>query len=170
MKACILDFTKAFNKVSHQKLQSKLAKCGISHQLVSWIDSFLSDRVQNVVVDGRESSVAPVSSGVPQGSIVGPALFLYMYYINDLPDTITSTVCLFADDTMIYYTAKNPKILLADLKHLETWEKEWNIEFHPLKCEHVTFTRKTENWTFRLHSTQIPKVDNTKYLGVTINS
>ena len=171
MKACILDFSKAFDKVRHQKLLSKLAKYGISHQLVSWIDSFLADRVQTVVVDGRESSEASVSSGVPQGSIVGPALFLY--YINDLPDTITSTVRLFADDTIIYNTAENHEILQADLRRLETWEKEWDMEFHPLKCEHVTFTRKTTkrvNRTFKLHSTQIPKVDKTKYLGVTINS
>ena len=171
MEACILDFSKAFDKVSHQKLLGKLASYGISHQLVSWIDSFLSNRVQTVVVDGKESREAPVSSGVPQGSILGPALFLY--YINDLPDTITSTVRLFADDTIIYNTSDNHEILQDDLQRLEAWEKEWDMEFHPLKCQHVTFTRKTTkrvDRSFRLHSTEIPKVDKTKYLGVTINS
>ena len=171
MEACILDFSKAFDKVSHQKLLGKLASYGISHQLVSWIDSFLTNRVQTVVVDGKESREASVSSGVPQGSILGPTLFLY--YINDLPDNIASTVRLFADDTIIYNTSENHEILQDDLRRLEIWEKKWDMQFHPLKCEHVTFTRKTTkraNHTFHLHSTAIPKADKTKYLGVTINS
>ena len=171
MEACILDFSKAFDKVSHQKLLGKLASYGISHQLVLWIDSFLTNRVQTVVVDGKESREASVSSGVPQGSILGPTLFLY--YINDLPDNIASTVRLFADDTIIYNTSENHEILQDDLRRLEIWEKKWDMQFHPLKCEHVTFTRKTTkraNHTFHLHSTAIPKADKTKYLGVTINS
>ena len=171
MEACILDFSKAFDKVSHQKLLGKLASYGISHQLVSWIDSFLTNRVQTVVVDGKESREASVSSGGPQGSILGPTLFLY--YINDLPDNIASTVRLFADDTIIYNTSENHEILQDDLRRLEIWEKKWDMQFHPLKCEHVTFTRKTSkraNHTFHLHSTAIPKADKTKYLGVTINS
>ena len=138
--ACILDFSKAFDKVNHQKLLLKLANLGISFQVTAWIDAFLTDRVQRVAVDGVESEKAAVTSGVPQGSVLGPALFLF--YINDLPDALNSTVRLFVEDTILYNSAINHSTLQDDLNCLEKWESDWDMEFHPKKCQHITFTRK----------------------------
>ena len=134
---------KAFDKVNHNKLQLKLAQQGISHQLISWVDSFLSGRSQKVVIDGEELSEAPVTSGVPQWSVLGPAIFLF--YINDLLDNLQSTVRLFADDTIDYNTAKNNPSLQDDLMKLEMWEDAWNMEFHPLKCQQITFSCKRQS-------------------------
>ena len=92
----ILDFSKAFDKVSHSLLLSKLHGMGITGSVQKWISAFLTNRTQKVVVNGEFSSEAPVTSGVPQGSLLGPLLFLC--YINDLPDCIKSQVRLFADD------------------------------------------------------------------------
>ena len=168
--ACVLDFSKAFDKVNHQKLLCKLAKFGMSYQVISWIEAFLTDRVQRVAVDGTESNEAGVTSGVPQGSVLGPALFLF--YINDLPNSLHSTVRLFADDTILNNSATEPRVLQDDLQRLETWEREWDMEFHPKKCQHISFTRKRHpaDNTYSLHNTDIPKSDSVKYLGVTLDT
>lgn len=169
-EACVLDFSKAFDKVSHQKLVAKLETMGVCYQVTAWIEDFLSCRTQRVAVEGSLSEVANVTSGVPQGSVLGPTLFLY--YINDLPTNIRSTVRLFADDTIIYNTAQNHAELQDDLDKLQRWEEKWDMEFHPAKCQHLTITRKTKPTvtSFKLHNTTIPKTDNIKYLGVTIDS
>ena len=98
----LLDFSKAFDKVSHLHLLRKLDFYGIRGSTHQWIKDFLSSRTQQVIVEGATSSTAPVLSGVPQGSVLGPLLFLI--FINDLPDTISknSTVRLFADDCILY--------------------------------------------------------------------
>ena len=93
------DFSKAFDKVNHLKLLYKLQLHGIQGKTLGWIESFLIGRTQCVVLDGDSSTELPVSSGVPQGSVLGPILFLL--YINDLPDNIQSNVRLFADDTAV---------------------------------------------------------------------
>ena len=134
------DFSKAFNRVNHNKLLLKLAQQGISHQLICWIESFLGKRSQKVVIDGEESSEAAVTSGVPQGSVLGPAMFIF--YINDLPNNLHSIVRLFADDTIIAYNAAtNCQSLHYDLAKLEMWENAWSMEFHPSKCQLITFSR-----------------------------
>ena len=97
----LLDFSKAFDKVSHSLLLQKLHRYGIDGRVHSWISSFLNNRTQEVVVDGISSQKSNVTSGVPQGSVLGPLLFLL--YINDLPAyTKHSTIRLFADDCMLY--------------------------------------------------------------------
>ena len=98
----ILDFAKAFNKVNHTKLIYQLKANRVGVLTVEWIEAFQSSRSQVVVLDGTSSDSVPVTSGVPQGSVLDPALFLL--YINDLPDTIDSQVRLFADDTVFYLT------------------------------------------------------------------
>ena len=122
-------------------LLQKLALYGISYQLIAWIEDFVSGRTQKVVVDGEESTESPVSSGVPQGSVLGPAMFLF--YINDLPDELGSAVRLFADDTIVYNTTNNQQELQDDLAKLEQWERLWDMEFHPAKCQKI-FSRKRE--------------------------
>jgi len=102
---CILDFSKAFDKVGHRRLVEKLRMYGIDGETNTWIENFLSNRSQSVLVEGACSSSIPVISGVPQGSVLGPCLFLF--YINDTADGLSSTVRLFADDTMIYLAVKN---------------------------------------------------------------
>ena len=114
------------------KLTHKLQRYGIQGSTLTWIASFLSDRQQAVVVDGYQSSYISVRSGVPQGSVLGPCLFLA--YINDLPDKLTALARLFADDTAVYKTVLNSEQqdqLQQDLQRLSEWEKSWDMLFHP---------------------------------------
>ena len=168
----LLDFSKAFDKVAHEKLLSKLHFFGVRGKTLGWIKSFLNNRSQKVVVNGVESESIPVSSGVPQGSVLGPILFLA--YINDLPDQVQSNVRLFADDTAIYITllkAQDTDILQNDLTKLEQWEKEWDMEFNPSKCQviHITRSKKPIPSKYFLHGTQLENVPHAKYLGVDIS-
>ena len=132
----VMDFSKAFDKVSHDRLIYKLDPAGINLQTRNWIKSFLSGRSQKVVVDGVTSESVPVTSGVPQGSVLRPILFLI--FIHDMPQcTKHSQVRLFADDTIVYLTVTavdNCEKLQEDLKRLEKWEEEWQMEFSPCKA------------------------------------
>ena len=112
---------------------------GVSDQLVDWTGDFLRNWAQTVTLQGTPWKPCHVSSGVPQGSVIGPPLLLY---INDLPSGAKSPVRLFADDTIIYTTADKSAQLKEDLKSLEEWEKEWSMQFHPAKCEFIRFSRK----------------------------
>ena len=100
----VLDFSKAFDVVPHQRLLHKLDHYGIRGTTLNWIQNFLTNRTQKVVVDGSSSESARVRSGVPQGTVLGPLLFLT--YINDLPSTVSSQVRLFADDCLLYRPIK----------------------------------------------------------------
>jgi hypothetical protein len=104
----IMDFAKAFDKVPHQRLLYKHKFYGIKNQTLNWISAFLSNRTQTVVLDGESSDIAPVTSGVPQGTVMVPVFFLE--YINDLPEYLKSSqLRLFADDSIIYKTIKSQK-------------------------------------------------------------
>ena len=169
--ACFLDFAKAFDKVDHVRLIQKLRTIGVNDQATNWIKDFLSNRTQVVVVDGFPSSPCDVTSGVPQGSVIGPILFTI--FINDLPDAIKSSARLFADDTVVYNTTDNRDQLQQDLCALETWERDWKMEFNALKCEHIKFSRKRErgvNNTYTLHNIDMPKTNDVKYLGVKLEN
>ena len=100
----LLDFSKAFDLVSHRNLAIKMDKYGIRGKTKTWIESFLDNRTQTVVVNGNRSTPTKVTSGVPQGTVLGPLLFLI--YINNIGDNITSSLQLFADDSIIYKTIK----------------------------------------------------------------
>ena len=100
----IMDFAKAFDRVNHSLLTHKLERYGVSGSTNKWIQSFLSNRTQSVVVEGEKSNPVAVRSGVPQGSVLGPCLFLA--YINDLPEKVESTSRLFADDTLLHRNVK----------------------------------------------------------------
>jgi hypothetical protein len=100
-----MNFSKAFDKVDHHKLVSKLERLGTSHEVTNWVHSFLKSRSQQVVVEGQKSGFLPVLSGVPKGSVLGPCLFLS--YKNDLPDSVKDKVRLFADDTDVYLTTRS---------------------------------------------------------------
>ena len=121
----VVDFSKAFDKFDHNKLIYKLSALGIHPLTTRWIKSFLQCRTQQVRIDGCTSDTLPVVSGVPQGSVLGPCLFLA--YINYLPDSVKSKVRLFANDTIMYLTVKSTtdaNILQNDLHALEQWEQD----------------------------------------------
>ena len=100
MDVLYLDFSKAFDKVPHKRLMSKLRSHGIGDIIANWIEQWLKDRSQRVTVQGKQSPWLPVKSGVPQGSVLG--LTLFVVYINDIDDNITSHILKFADDTKIF--------------------------------------------------------------------
>ena len=126
----VMDFAKAFDKVPHRRLLYKLDYYGIRGSTHKWIASWLSGRTQQVVLDGQASDPVPVLSGVPQGSVLGPVLFLV--FINDLPDNIRSSVRLFADDCVLYRNIRSFSdclILQDDLDQLARWEADWQMKF-----------------------------------------
>ena len=166
----VMDFAKAFDKVSHSLLTHKLQHYGITGNINNWIHNFLRDRRQAVVVDGTTSTFVPVESGVPQGSVLGPCLFLL--YINDLPKGLTSTVRLFADDTACQKEiskAADQQDLQKDLDLLANWEEKWLMSFHPDKCEVLHFGKRWQT-TYHLRDHPLKATDDAKYLGVTISS
>jgi hypothetical protein len=168
-----MDFSKAFDKVSHARLLYKLERYGVSPPVCGWIKSFLSGRTQQVVIDGEASDSVPVTSGVPQGTVLGPSLFLA--FINDMPSYTThSTVRLFADDTIVYLTVSTIDDcikLQENLTNLAKWEQDWLMEFHPDKCNVLRITKKksTTNHDYILHGHILKPVPDTKYLGLTIS-
>ena len=168
----LLDFSKAFDKVSHPKLLFKLSQHGVKGNTLNWIRAFLVGRTQAVVLEGESSMEVPVTSGVPQGSVLGPLLFLL--YINDLPQNIQSQVRLFADDTAVYLTVDSSEdrdTLQADLDTLQEWERAWDMEFNPSKCQvlHITRSKQPLNTQYTLHDQVLEATDTAKYLGVTIS-
>ena len=137
----IMDFAKVFDKVSHWRLALKLKNYGVTEQVHKWIVDILHQWSQRVVCNGDHSRWAPVLSGMPQGSVTGPILFLV--YINDLPKEVNATVRLFADDTMMYMAMSglgDSTSFQQDLYRLAAWEEKWKMEFHPQKCSVLPIT------------------------------
>ena len=131
-----LDFQKAFDKVPHQRLLIKLKAYGIGESMINWIQAWLTDRRQRVIVEGEISNWKPVLSGVPQGSVLGPILFLI--FINDLDDDLSSKVLKFADDTKVFRTVKtdtDKDTLQDDLTKLVKWSEKWQMLFNFGKCK-----------------------------------
>ena len=134
---------------------------------------FLGNRSQTVVIDGEESESVPVTSGVPKGSVLGPILFLI--YINDLPDELSSQVRLFADDTALYLTigdTEDGKVQQNDLDRPSELKERWDMEFNPSKCQVVWVTpfRRLSDVTYTMHGQVLEVVASAKYLGVNIAS
>ena len=169
--AIFLDFSKAFDKVPYNRLFLKLSHYGIQGTLLEWIKDFLTNRTQQVVINNISSESVKVLSGVPQGSVLGPLLFLL--YINDLPLSILSKVKLYADDTLIYRiinTAEDAILLQKDLDTLTQWAQIWLMKFNASKCVHLTITRKKSPLitTYTIDNSIIQQNKSAKYLGVTI--
>jgi len=167
----LLDFSKAFDKVSHQLLLHKLSHYGIRGQLYNWIRDFLQGRQQQVLLGNEKSCTASVRSGVPQGSVLGPLLFLL--YINDLPTKVSSSIRLYADDVILYRNINSEEdilILQRDLSTIACWAQEWLMLLNISKCEHLTITTKGNptKSTYKLNDQTLRQVNSAKYLGVTI--
>ena len=173
--AILLDFSKAFEKVPHhQRLLIKLEHYSVRGTTLEWIRSFLSDRTQKVVVEGKSSCSAPVTSGVQQSTVLGPLLFLA--YINDLQSKVKAKARLFADDCLLYRhikTDKDAESLQDDLYKLQDWETDWQMHFNPDKCELIRITctnkRKIISATYHIHNIQLKQAKRTKYLGLTFS-
>ena len=134
----IMDFAKAFDKVPHRRLLYKLDYYGIRGSTHRRISSWLSSRSQQVVLDGQVSDPVPALSGVPQGSV------LFLVFINDLPDSIRSSVSMFADDCVLYRNICSPSdclILQDDLDRLAQWEADWQMKFNVAKCHSMRVSR-----------------------------
>ena len=133
-----MDFKKAFDTVPHKRLISKLNSLNISKEIVNWIEAFISNRRQKVAVNGKESNWHDVTSGIPQGTVLGPLLFVL--YINDLPDLTQSDTFLFADDIKIFRSIINTNdqdIPQQDITTIYKWSHDWMLTLHPDKCTHM---------------------------------
>ena len=131
-----LDYQKAFDTVPHKRLIMKLQGYGITGNVLRWISDFLSKRTQRVAVNNSLSNWSNVSSGVPQGSVLGPVLFIL--YVNELPHLVNSKIKMYADDTKLFGPVTSPveaQVLQDDLDALTRWSKEWLLQFNVSKCK-----------------------------------
>ena len=162
---CIyLDFAKAFDRVSHKYLVYKLSKIGIHGCILNWITDFLFDRKQRVKVNGFSSDWSDVTSGIPQGSVLGPILFTV--FINDLPLSISSHVKIFADDTKVYNTIENTTLLQDDLDKLVEWSNRWLLPFNVDKCTVLHYGKKNINVDYSMNSNAITSNHCIRDLGI----
>lgn len=176
--AVFFDYRKAFDTVPHQPLIAKLRALDLNHPIVCWLQDYLCDRTQSVVVGGASSDPLPVLSGVPQGSVLGPLLFLI--YINDLPGIVfnsTSCINLFADDVLLYHvitSAADYTVLQDMICRLEQWSITNYLSLHPLKCKYMIVSRKKSpslpTEPLQLLGSELEQVRSYKYLGVLLTS
>ena len=157
-----LYFRKAFDTVPHKRLLYKLHHLGIRGHALAWIEGFLSRRRQRVVLRNGVSNWKPVTSGVPQGSILGPILFLL--YVNDIPDYVSTTAKMFADDTKVYSKINT---LQDDLNSLTVWFKLWLLEFNAEKCV-VLRIKKSLDYHSSLNGVYLQEVEEQKDLGIKV--
>jgi len=173
------DFQKAFDSVPHRRLMSKLEAYGVHGHLLNWIKSFLMGRKQRVVINGQESTWTAVISGVPQGSVLGPILFLI--YINDIVDNLSCTAYLFADDMKLFKGITKD----ADMAHLQSdicavdaWTDHWLLKLNAQKCKVMTVGRRNKHRPTGTYyhlpaggsNHQLQMVSDEKDLGVVIDS
>ena len=165
---CIyLDFAKAFDKVPHYRLLRKIEAHGIKGNLLQWLSNFLENRSQAVVINNDSSTSKNVTSGIPQGSVLGPTLFIL--FINDISNDIESQIRLFADDTKIFRaiseTADNT-ILQADIDKLLAWSNKWQLPFNIDKCKVIHFGQNNDSVNYKMYGNSVVKDESEKDLGV----
>ena len=166
-----LDFHNAFDTVPHRRLLKKLDAYGIKGDLLTWIENFLSGRRQRVTVNGKLSTWAEIFSGIPQGSVLGPVLFVI--YINDLPDELVCTAKIFADDTKLFQGFSSPDDqtrVQEDLNNLLTWSQRWQMGFNKDKCKTLHLGTTNPGWEYCINDTTLETTSDEKDLGVTIDS
>ena len=168
------DVSKAFDRVWHKGLLYKLKKYGIKGNLHRWFTSYLTDRRQRVVVDGCHSDWKTVDAGVPQGSVLGP--FLFLLFINDIVDYVSNKIKLFADDTSLYCVVDDEQSaaesLNQDLDSLAQWASDWGVKFNESKTKSVYFTRKNniDVTPLYMNNVQLENVSGHKHLGLFLSS
>ena len=158
--AIYTDFSKAFDSVPHERLLKKAEAYGIRGNLLNWIRSFLSDRKQRVVLGGKLSSWQDVTSGIPQGSVLGPILFTI--FINDMPDQVESFMKLFADDAKIFKAIESfddISLIQDDLNKLLLWSDRWQLPLNLSKCKGIHYGKKNPNHNYTLGNQPL-NIDN----------
>ena len=175
VRVVFCDISKAFDRVWHNGLLCKLKAAGITGTALNWFKDYLKNRKQRVVLPGVMSNWVTVKAGVPQGSILGPLLFLL--FINDIVSDIASNIRLFADDTTLYMIVENPlttaEVLNSDIHKISTWAKKWLVTFNPLKTESLIISRKVNKPNhpyIYMENNQITEVNSHKHLGIFLSS
>ena len=166
-----LDFQKAFDSVPHYRLFVKLDAYGIRGKLLDWIKLFLVNRRQKVVLNGVSSNWSTVHSGVPQGSVLGPLLFII--YVNDIPSLIDSQILMFADDTKIFREIKTRADFTQfqkDIDYLLAWSVKWQLKFNISKCYILHLGTSHSYGDYYLDGNRITVSDITRDLGVMVDS
>ena len=168
----LLDFSKAFNTVPHHRLLTKLKYYRINITVCQWIQTWLTSRSQRVLVESESSESIPVTSGVPQGTVLGPLMFLL--YINDITTNISSPLRLFADDCLLYNTINSQEdtdMLQQGLNQLCDWATTWQLNFNVTKCAVIRCTRSSSpvNVDYILNGTTLKLVEQHTYLGILIH-
>jgi hypothetical protein len=172
IKIVFCDISKAFDRVWFKGIIYKLRRLGISGNLLNFFKNYLLNRKQRVILNGQHSEWGNIKAGVPQGSVLGPLLFLV--YINDLADNITCNVKLFADDTVLYTVVENPEtsaeLLNYNLEIIDAWSKQWLVTFNPTKTKLMNITLK-KNADMNCHplyfgGTTLNAVSNQRHLGL----
>ena len=174
VRAVFLDISKAFDKVWHAGLLFKLKQNGVDGNLLKFFESYLSNRYQRVGLNGQYSEYLLIESGVPQGSVLGPLLFLI--YINDLEKGIKSNIKFYADDTMLYSIIHDPIKSAGDLNHdldlIQKWAYQWKMEFNPDPTKQATemlFSCKrseVHHPPLTFNGNDVLKIDEQKHLGL----
>ena len=174
VQAAFLDLSKAYDPVSIPGLLYKLSALGFSTESLKWFSSFLQDRTQCVRVNGSLSSVAYLKSGIPQGTVLGPVLFLS--FINDLPSVVEKESSIFADDTTMFTfgedLAYSSKSLTLDLSAASHWAKVWGMLYNAEKGQHLTVRSKhvrVSSPPISMGGVTVPQVDHHKHLGIHFN-
>ena len=165
-----LDFQKAFDKVPHKRLINKVKAHGITGDLSNWIENWLFKRKQRVVINGKASDWTSVHSGVPQGSVLGPILFII--YINDIDENIACRISKFADDTKIANSVCSESQRLCiqrDLNTLIKWSEDWQMSFNIDKCHVLHIGSHNPNFDYEMSNAKVKSVNEEKDLGVIIS-
>ncbi len=159
----------------HTGLLIKLRAAGVTNNVHDWFASYLSNRKQRVILPGVYSKWNYIRAGVPQGSILGPLLFLL--YINDIVSDINSSIRLFADDTSLYLIVDTPEIasmtINSDLETITNWSKKWLVSFNPKKTETLLISRKrdrTAHTPILMDNVNVSEVESHKHLGIYLNN
>ena len=173
--ACYMDFRKAFDAVPHQRLLNKLKGYNVTGPILNWITSFLSNRKQFVKINNSVSNSSNVTSGVPQGSVLGPTLFIY--FINDLPNVVKkSNVKIFADDTKVYNSINNTDdvdCLQNSIDEMFMWTQKWLLQFNKDKCKVIHLGKNNPKNKyfigFQNDRVELEETDLEKDLGIFID-
>jgi hypothetical protein len=164
-----LDYQKAFDTVPTQRLMKKLKAYGIRGSVAQWLEVFLTGRRMRVSVRGSESPWVNVTSGVPQGSVIGPLLFLL--YVNDIPESLECLSKMFADDTKVFTVVKceaDNERLQRDLNTLDNWSEDWLLGFNVSKCKRMHLGRRNPGYKYTMNDAELQETEEEKDLGVWI--
>jgi len=171
--AVYIDFAKAFDSVSHTKLLHKIKNYGIDYELFGWMSEFLNNRTQCVYIDNSVSNFVSVISGVPQGSVLGPLLFLI--YINDITDCLEGAtgIKLFADDSKFYYSRNTDNVtdFSRTLSNFCKWSEKWQLNVAYQKCNTISFGNlRINESSYSLSGIELERVNFIRDIGITVSS